>query len=109
MTDITDKKVAILVDNFFEDAEFSKPLQALKNEGIAVEVIAAEPLQQLQHSYPDKIILLDVWNVTQFHGEPHGKEGQKIRWVPIAQLLDIEIPDAIIPIVEALQKQAIKS
>jgi protease I len=43
MTDITDKKVAILVDYFFEDADFSEPLQALKDEGIAIEVIVAEP------------------------------------------------------------------
>lgn len=53
MADLSDKKVAILVDNYFEQAEFTGPLQALKDAGVQVEVIAAEPedgkIQGLNH------------------------------------------------------------
>lgn len=43
MADLSGKKVAILVDNYFEEAEFTGPLDALKEAGADVEVIAAEP------------------------------------------------------------------
>lgn len=53
MADLTGKKVAILVDNYFEQAEFTGPLQALRDAGAKVEVIAAEPengkVQGLNH------------------------------------------------------------
>jgi len=53
MADLSGKKVAILVDNYFEEDEFTGPLDALKQAGAKVEVIAAEPengeVQALQH------------------------------------------------------------
>lgn len=53
MADLSGKKVAILVDNYFEEAEFTGPLKALKEAGAGVEVIAAEPengkIQGLNH------------------------------------------------------------
>lgn len=53
MADLSGKKVAILVDNYFEQSEFTGPLEALKQAGATVEVIAAEPengrLQGLNH------------------------------------------------------------
>lgn len=46
-----DKKVAILVFNYFEQAEFTQPLQALKDAGVEVHVISASEreLQGLNH------------------------------------------------------------
>jgi|SRR5579884_2175202 len=41
--DLSGKKVAILVDNYFEEDEFTGPLAALKQAGAKVDVIAAEP------------------------------------------------------------------
>lgn len=53
MADLSGKKVAVLVDNYFEQAEFTEPVQALKAAGATVEVIAAEPengkVQGLNH------------------------------------------------------------
>jgi len=53
MADLSGKKVAILVDNYFEEDEFTGPLDALKQAGAKVDVIAAEPengeVQALQH------------------------------------------------------------
>lgn len=43
MADLSGKTVAILVDNYFEEAEFTGPKQALEEAGAKVEVIAAEP------------------------------------------------------------------
>lgn len=49
---LADKKVAILVDNYFEQSEFEEPLNALKDEGISVDVIATKDtkLQALKHA-----------------------------------------------------------
>ena len=32
-----------------------------------------------EHTYPEKIVLLYVWIVKDFHGEAHGREGQAVR------------------------------
>ena len=51
---LEDKKVAILVDNYFEDAEFSGALKALRKAGADVEIVApkAGELQSLNHVDP---------------------------------------------------------
>ena len=72
----------------------------LKEElGITVEV--ARPLIKVQHDYPDKQVLLDVWEVSAFSGEPHGVEGQPLAWVSQRELVDYRFPDANQPIVGA--------
>src|SRR6185437_16172909 len=42
MADLSGKKVAILVDDYFEEAEFTGPLNDLKKAGATVEIIAPE-------------------------------------------------------------------
>lgn len=53
MADLSGKKVAVLVDNYFEESEFTGPIDALKKAGAKVEIIAAEPedgkVQGLNH------------------------------------------------------------
>jgi len=55
-------------------------------EELGITVKSACPLIKINHQYPDKSICLDVWEVTEFEGEPHGAEGQETQWVPITQL-----------------------
>jgi protease I len=54
MADLTGKKVAVLVDNYFEESEFTEPIKALKETGAQVEIIAAEPedgqVQAMNHA-----------------------------------------------------------
>ncbi len=53
MKNLAGKKVAVLVDNYFEEDEFTGPIDALQEAGANVEVIAAEPedgqVQALRH------------------------------------------------------------
>ena len=44
-------------------------------EEIGIRVQDCAPFMELHHDYPDKQVLLDIWKVTRFHGEPFGKEG----------------------------------
>lgn len=82
-----------------------EPLMALKrelDEEIGIAVTHATPFMQLQHDYTDRVILLDVWQVHAFDGEPSGCEGQMLRWVQIAELVQYQFPAANDAIVNAL-------
>ena len=62
-------------------------LQRELHEELGIAVQAAEPWLQIRHAYPDKTVLLDVWRVTAWRGEPHGREGQPLR-VGVARAAD---------------------
>ena len=70
-------------------------------EELGIRPSAARPLIQVRHDYPDKQVLLDVWEVSAFSGEPHGAEGQPLAWVSPRELGDYEFPAANRPIVAA--------
>ncbi|MFW2374284.1 MAG: Nudix family hydrolase [Gammaproteobacteria bacterium] len=73
------------------------------NEELGVEIIASDPLIRIRHDYPDKSVLLDVWRVSQFMGEPQGLEGQPVQWRDIASLEAGDFPQANRAIIHALQ------
>ncbi|WP_425929808.1 Nudix family hydrolase [Pseudomonas sp. NyZ201] len=71
------------------------------HEELGIGVSAARPLIKIRHDYPDKQVLLDVWEVDAFTGEPHGAEGQPLAWVSPRDLGQYEFPEANRPIVAA--------
>ena len=75
-------------------------------EELGIVLSAARPLIKVRHDYPDKQVLLDVWEVTSFSGEPHGAEGQPLAWVNARELVDYEFPAANHPIVTAARLPA---
>ncbi|MGL4206798.1 MAG: 8-oxo-dGTP diphosphatase MutT [Aeromonadaceae bacterium] len=81
--------------------------QALRRElfeEIGIEVEACEPLLKIEHDYPDKAVLLDVWRVTAFSGKPYGKEGQPGLWVAREELANYDFPDANQPITQRVMQ-----
>jgi 8-oxo-dGTP diphosphatase len=70
-------------------------------EELSIDVTASRPLIKVEHDYPDKSVLLDVWEVSGFSGEPHGAEGQPLAWVSPRELAQYEFPEANQPIVAA--------
>jgi 8-oxo-dGTP diphosphatase len=81
-------------------------LQALKRElreEIGIEVLAAEPLTCYRHAYPDRTVILDVWDVQQYTGEPRALEGQPLRWEAVDRLLEAGLLPADRPIVDAIK------
>jgi 8-oxo-dGTP diphosphatase len=75
-------------------------------EELAIGVIGAEPLLNIHHVYTEKTVLLDVWMVTKFSGDPRGNEGQDIAWVAVDQLGEYQFPEANQPIIDLLKSQA---
>ena len=61
-------------------------------EELGITVMESEQLMTVSHDYGDKQVLLDVYQVTQWVGEPHGLEGQPLAWVKPAQLADYNFP-----------------
>ena len=75
-------------------------------EELGIVVTAARPLIKVKHDYPDKQVLLDVWEVNGFTGEPHGAEGQPLAWVTARELPQYDFPEANQPIVAAARLPA---
>lgn len=71
------------------------------HEELGIQVRSARPLIRIPHAYHDRRVLLDVWRVTSFADEPHGREGQPLRWVEAGALSGYEFPAANRPIVTA--------
>jgi 8-oxo-dGTP diphosphatase len=71
-------------------------------EELGVILDTATPLIRLHHSYPDRDIDLDVWLVTEFLGEPAGRESQSLRWCPRDELRQAGLLPADMPVIEAL-------
>lgn len=72
------------------------------HEELELTVLASVPFLVIDHDYGDKQVRLDVWLVTRHSGLPHGREGQQIAWVAIADLDTYAFPEANTPIVAAL-------
>ena len=73
------------------------------DEELGIEVVKVSPMMAIHHDYPDKSVCLDVCWVESFRGEPVGLEGQVIRWVAAADLMNYSFPPANQAIVEAIQ------
>lgn len=81
------------------------PEQALHrelSEELGIRVITARPLIRIHHDYPDKKILLDVWQVTDWKGEAQGQEGQAVQWCSRETLATQAFPAANYPILKAV-------
>jgi len=72
-------------------------------EELGVRVRAARPLIRVPHAYPDRRVLLDVWRVLRWQGEPAGRERQPLRWVPVETLDRRQLPAADEPVVAAVR------
>lgn len=71
-------------------------------EELAISVDRSEPFLVINHRYPDRLLVLDVWRVLAFSGTAIGNEGQEIAWVPIGDLAQRPFPAANQRIIAAL-------
>lgn len=58
------------------------------DEELGIHVLTAQFLTQFINSYPDRIVELNIWEILQYQGTPHGKETQEIRWILANQFND---------------------
>ncbi len=84
-----------------EDVEAA--LKRELHEELGITIRNARPLIRVRHDYPERSVLLDVWRIDAFTGEPFGREGQQVVWVAPGELHNWRLPLADKPIVTALQ------
>ena len=72
-------------------------------EELGVSPLAASPLIWVEHRYPDRDVVLDVWRVEAYSGAPRGREGQPIAWRDIRSLEADDFPPADVPVLAALR------
>jgi 8-oxo-dGTP diphosphatase len=70
-------------------------------EELDISIGEINPLIKIKHQYPDLAVLLDVWTVAGYTGEPKGYEGQEIQWVCSDKLHEYAFPEANRPIITA--------
>lgn len=75
-----------------ENETVFQALQRELQEELDITVLSAEPYMKFQHDYVDRIVMLNVWTVTLFTGEPKGNEAQPIRWISPHNLHHFEFP-----------------
>jgi 8-oxo-dGTP diphosphatase len=73
------------------------------HEENGIDIVSARPLIKIPYRYPDKEVLLDVWEVLDYRGTAHGKEGQGCQWVSAEKLDQLEFPAANHPVITAVQ------
>jgi len=72
-------------------------------EELNISIQKASPYKKIKHQYSDKTVLLDIWWVESFSGNPEGAEAQQIKWQAISRLNEIEFPAANQAIIMSLQ------
>lgn len=85
------------------DEEIFQALQREILEELNIQVTSAYPWLTIEHDYSDRQVLLNVWVVDHFAGEPHGAEGQLIRWITPAELDNFSFPAGNQLIIEKLK------
>ncbi len=73
-------------------------------EELGITLIAPpRPLIRVRHTYDFGDVLIDMWVVKRYSGEPSGLDGQALRWVSRDELEAVELLPADGPIVAALR------
>ena len=73
------------------------------HEETGIQITESRPLIRVHHDYGDRSVLLDVWKVRHYTGNPHGREAQSVCWTSMASLNPEEFPAADVAIIKALQ------
>ena len=74
----------------------------------ASKLRSGRQLMTLHHEYPDYSVELSMWVVDGYDGEPQGLDGQRLKWVEPAALLDEDMLEADRPFIEALQRLGLR-
>lgn len=73
------------------------------HEELGITIATPRPLIRVRHAYPTREILLDMWVVKRYRGEPKGLDGQPLRWCTLDELAVAPLLPADKPIVGALR------
>ena len=74
-------------------------------EELGINVLSANLLFEHTHTYPDKTVLLEIWLIDQFEGDPYGKENQQLKWATLAEMPNLRLLEGNWFILEKLKNR----
>lgn len=75
--------------------------------GVDVDVEALRPFTFASHAYPDFDLLMPLYLLKRWSGEPRSAEAQALAWVRPADMGGYPMPPADLPLVERLIEAAL--
>ncbi len=75
-------------------------------EELGIEVEVGEVFAVGHHVYPEKEVLLLVYQCGHVGGEPQCLAVTELRWLSIAEILELPLPPADAPVVARLRREA---
>lgn len=85
-----------------ETPEFALTRELHEELGIESRETCFTPIAFASHSYDDFHLLMPLYALRMWQGEPEPKEGQALKWVFPKELYDIDMPPADIPLISQL-------
>lgn len=81
-------------------------MRELREElGIETRPCGMWPIGFASHNYPDFHLIMPLFAIRVWKGDPIPKEGQKLKWVTIQDLYTLEMPEADKPLISQLEAQ----
>lgn len=80
--------------------------------GIEADVASMKPLAFASHSYSEGggdesfYLIMPLFKVTRWKGEPAAREGQALEWAPANKLRSFEMPPGDLPLLESVERAA---
>lgn len=87
------------------DETAAQALHRELQEEIAIDVLSCQALIEINHDYGDKKVHLEVYLVEHFQQEPIAQEGQQSAWFSLAELEELDFPEANKAIIEKLKEK----
>ena len=81
-------------------------MRELREElGIETRPCGMWPIGFASHNYPDFHLVMPLFAIRVWRGDPEPKEGQSLKWVTVQELYQLDMPDADKPLISQLEAQ----
>lgn len=71
--------------------------------GLTTRPCCMMPVAFASHTYPDFHLLMPLYAVRVWRGEPESREGQELQWVPVPDLYTLDVLEADRPLIPQLE------
>lgn len=79
-------------------------MRELREElGIETRPCGMFPVAFASHNYTDFHLIMPVFAIRVWSGEPTPKEGQELQWLPVQELYNLPMPDADKPLIPQIE------
>ncbi|MEM6780421.1 MAG: (deoxy)nucleoside triphosphate pyrophosphohydrolase [Pseudomonadota bacterium] len=85
-----------------ESPEFALVRELHEELGIESRETCLSPIAFASHAYEDFHLLMPLYALRMWEGEPQSREGQALKWVHPKELYNIPMPEADIPLISQL-------